>query len=57
MIILPFQSLAIYDQVGKLVKGDPDRKNRVTEYIVVERKLWDMDGWTLKTQMYPTIPK
>lgn len=49
-----YQSLAIYDSRGNLLKGSTTDKNRVVDYMVFERKMWDPVGWVLKAQVYET---
>ncbi len=62
------QSLEIYDKRGKAVHKSADggpavglgivpaEKRRVTEYLVLERRMWYDGPWLVREQMYESPP-
>ncbi|KAJ1311841.1 hypothetical protein OPQ81_010302 [Rhizoctonia solani] len=47
------QAVAVYGPKGKLLSGDPKKLVPVREYIIMERKMWDDNNWTLRKSIDP----
>ncbi|CCO31217.1 hypothetical protein RSOLAG1IB_02073 [Rhizoctonia solani AG-1 IB] len=47
------QSVAIYGPKGKLLSGDLKKIVPVREYIIMEKKMWDDNDWTLRKSVDP----
>ncbi|KAF8679867.1 MBA1-like protein [Rhizoctonia solani] len=47
------QAVAVYGPKGKLLSGDPKKYVPVREYIVMEKKMWDDNDWTLRKSVDP----
>ncbi|CAE7072651.1 unnamed protein product [Rhizoctonia solani] len=46
------QAVAVYTK-GKLLSGDPKKLVPVREYIIMEKKMWDDNDWTLRKTIDP----
>ncbi|EUC53578.1 Tim44 domain protein, partial [Rhizoctonia solani AG-3 Rhs1AP] len=42
------QAVAVYGPKGKLSSGDPKKLVPVREYIIMEKKMWEDNDWTLR---------
>ncbi|KAG9307025.1 hypothetical protein G9A89_003076 [Geosiphon pyriformis] len=49
------QSLAVYNDSGKLIGGGPMRIYRVLEHVVFQRCLWENEGWLIYGYYNPPI--
>ncbi|CAE6505250.1 unnamed protein product [Rhizoctonia solani] len=47
------QAVAVYGSKGKLLSGDPKKLVPVREYIILEKKMWEDNDWTLRKTVDP----
>ncbi|EUC53592.1 Tim44 domain protein [Rhizoctonia solani AG-3 Rhs1AP] len=47
------QAVAVYGPKGKLLSGDPKKLVPVREYIIMEKKMWEDNDWTLRKSIDP----
>ncbi|KAL5641642.1 hypothetical protein ACGC1H_001949 [Rhizoctonia solani] len=47
------QAVAVYGSKGKLLSGDPKKLVPVREYIIMEKKMWEDNDWTLRKSIDP----
>ncbi|CUA75828.1 hypothetical protein RSOLAG22IIIB_12024 [Rhizoctonia solani] len=47
------QAIAVYGPKGKLLSGDPKKLVPVREYIIMEKKMWEDNDWTLRKSIDP----
>ena len=53
------QVMAVYDGVGRLLRGHPDKEKTVIDYIVMERHLENPErgyGWRIAGKLPPQVP-
>ncbi|CAE6344012.1 unnamed protein product [Rhizoctonia solani] len=52
-ILIFAQAVAVYGPKGKLLSGDLKKLLPVREYIIMEKKMWDDNDWTLRKPVDP----